>query len=362
MKKQQDYCIILAGGVGRRLWPCSRKALPKQFLDFFGVGRTLLQQTYDRFARFVPAENILVSTFTDYEALVRQQLPGLPAENILAEPVQLSTAPAVSWASQHIALRDPQANVIVAPSDHHIVNEDRFVEQLRQGLDFVAKHRDFLAIGVKPTVPNTAYGYIQTGAEHSDAGLFRIKSFTEKPASDYARMFVESGEFFWNTGLFLWNVATMTEQLKVLAPQISKFISDRNDVLSATEEVDILNTYYPASLHRSIDLVILDSCTNTYVQECDFGWADVGSWPEMYKAADKDADGNAVLGASRVMFSGCRGNLVRLPDGMGAVLKGLEGYLVAQSGNMLVVCPNDDPALVRRLVNGAQMELGEAFV
>lgn len=360
--EKQNYCIILAGGIGRRLWPCSRKRLPKQFIDFFGVGRTLLQQTYDRFARFVPAGNIFVSTFVDYEALVREQLPELPAGHVLCEPVQLSTAPAVSWASQHIALHDPQANVVVAPSDQYIVNEERFVGQLRKGLEFVGGHKSFLAIGVRPTVPNTAYGYIQLGERLSDLGLCRIKSFTEKPAADYAQMFVESGEFLWNTGLFLWNVATMDEQLRVLAPQVYAHIADRGGALSDVEEIDIVKAYYPANMHRSIDLVVLDACPNTYVQECDFGWADVGSWPEMYKVADKDGDGNAVSGSPRVVFSDCRDTFVRLPEGMGAVVKGLEGYLVAQSGNMLVVCPNDDPALARQLANGVQMELGEDFV
>lgn len=362
MRNHRDYCIILAGGVGRRLWPCSRKDLPKQFIDFFGVGRTLLQQPYDRIVRLVPCENVLVSTFAGYEELVRRQLPDLPEGNVLSEPVQLSTAPAVAWASRHIALHDPSANIMVTPSDQHIVDENRFVEQLGRGLDFVDGHEDFLAIGVKPTLPNTAYGYIQMGAEREGDCLWSVKSFTEKPAAEYARTFVESGEFLWNTGIFLWNAITMNRLLKTLTPQVTQLMAEFGDSISPADELRIVNEYYPANLHRSIDLIILDTCANVYVQECDFGWADVGSWPEIYKVAEKDADENAILGGGKVLFSGCRDNLVCLPEGMGAVLKGLEGYLVAQKGNMLVVCPNEDPALVRRLANEAQMELGESYV
>ena len=362
MRNRMDYCIILAGGVGRRLWPCSRKELPKQFIDFFGTGRTLLQQTYDRCLRFICPENILVSTFAGYEDLVRSQLPGLPAANILSEPVQLSTAPAVSWASRHIALHAPDANIVVVPSDQHIVDEDRFVEQIARGLRFVASHDNFLAIGVKPTTPNTAYGYIQTGAECDGDRLWRVKSFSEKPAAEFARTFVDSGEFLWNTGIFLWNARTMLRLLDSLTPQVAQLMAEQGNHLSPADELKMVNDYYPANLHRSIDLIILDVCDNAFVQECDFGWADIGSWPEMYKVTEKDADDNAVLGGARVLFSGCSGNMVALPEGMGAVLKGLDGYLVAQEGNMLVICPNEDPALVRRLANEARMELGEEYI
>ncbi len=362
MRKHSDYCIILAGGVGRRLWPCSRQGFPKQFLDFFGTGRTLLQQTYDRFARFIAPDHILVSTFQGYADLVREQLPGLPAENILAEPVQLSTAPAVAWACYHIYGRDPEANVVVTPADQHILDEDCFVRQLGEGLDYVETHSDFLAVGVKPTVPNTAYGYIQIGESQDVNGLYKVESFSEKPAMEYARIFVESGEFLWNTGLFLWKMSTMMSLLHCVTPLVTQRIEEAGGNLTAAQEVMLVREYYPSTLHRSIDLVILDKCKNVSVKPCDFGWADIGSWPELYDEASKDADGNALLTSSKVLLSGCRNNVICLPENVAAVLNGLEGYLVALKGNVLVVSPNNDPAAARRMVNEVQVQLGEEFV
>ena len=214
MNKQHNYCIILAGGIGRRLWPVSKQAKPKQFVDIFGVGRTLLQQTFDRFARIMDKNHIIVSTYKEYVPLVKEQLPELPDSCILAEPVQLSTAPAAAWASCHIANIDRDANIVVSPADQFIVNEANFAEQIAGGLDFVSKHDDFLVMGAVPTVPNTAYGYIQQGREHIDDTTSRVKSFSEKPTLEYARMFVESGEFLWNTGLMLWRTSTLLHLLK----------------------------------------------------------------------------------------------------------------------------------------------------
>ncbi|MDO4930361.1 MAG: sugar phosphate nucleotidyltransferase [Bacteroidales bacterium] len=362
MDTQHCYCIILAGGIGRRLWPCSKRDMPKQFIDFLGTGRTLLQQTYDRFARFIDKDHILISTFEEYLPLVQEQLPEVPRKNILAEPVQLSTAPSAVWGSCRIGKQDPEANIVVSPSDHHIVNEARFEEQIRSGLDFVSQHEEFLAIGVKPTVPNTAYGYIQMGEKGKEEHMFRVKSFSEKPAPEYARMFVECGEFLWNTGIFLWHASTMFRHIEDKARGFSEKTGVFTPVMSVTEELEMIKKRYPTSLHRTLDLVILEKCENVYVQQNDFGWADVGSWPELYEVAEKDADGNAQLGKAKVLLSGCQNNLICLPEDSGAIIRGLDGYLVAQHGNQLVICPNDDPALVRRLANEAQIKLGDDFV
>lgn len=360
MENNSNYCIIMAGGVGRRLWPCSRKAKPKQFLDFFGTGRTLLQQTFDRVSRFIPPSHIYISTFVEYTDLVNEQLPMLPAANILTEPVQLSTAPAAVRASAHIAVRDANAAVMAVPADQYIVDTDLYEQQLRDAFRYVHDHNEFLAIGVRATEPNTGYGYIQRGEEIS-TNLCRVKSFTEKPDIEYARMFVESGEFLWNTGLFLWNVHTMNERIKTLIPAMTPQAAESTP-LTPQEELDIIIDHYPSTTHSSLDLTILGHSEKVVVRECTFGWADIGCWPELYQVEEKDADGNAVICDSRVMFSACRNNLVRLPSGTAAVIRGLDGYLVAASDNVLVICPNDDPALVRRLVNEAQVQLGEDFV
>lgn len=362
MEKHKNYCIILAGGIGRRLWPASRKAMPKQFLDFFGVGRTLLQQTFDRFSRFLPTENIFVSTYKDYEELVSIQLPSLPKENILAEPVQLSTLPAATWASFHVSLKDPEACIIVSPADQHIIDVAHFEHDLLDALDFVAEHEEFLAIGVRPTVPNTAYGYIQMGAPANRQGLYRVKSFSEKPEEEYANLFVNSHEFLWNTGIFLWGPKAMKEIRQLLPPAVIERLQQNNGHLTTEEEKTLVEEWYPSNSNRSIDLYLLERCDHAYVKECNFGWADIGCWPELHEVSHKDVDGNARVGSQLVMFSGTSNTIVSLPEGMGAVIRGLNGYFVAQQGNILVICPNNDPAQARRLADEAQMKLGEDYL
>jgi mannose-1-phosphate guanylyltransferase len=354
------YCVILAGGLGKRLWPSSRRDKPKQFLDFFGVGRTLLQQTYDRFLKVVPAENIYISTFVEYVAWVKEQLPMIDDERILAEPVQLSTAPAVAWATYHIASINPTANMIISPSDQQILYDDRFVEQVNKGLSFVEKTPNFLALAVKPTVPETGYGYIQVGEDINESGFGRVKSFTEKPDHEFARVFVESGEFFWNTGLFMWNVRTMLRSLTDFIPSIAVKLNSTGG-MTREEELKFVQEYYPTNLYLSIDLVILERNSNVYVECCDFGWADMGSWSNLYDMSEKDDDENVVIN-SRVVMHDCRNNIVKLPKDKVAVLHGLDGYVLAEKNNVLLLCKNGDPSLVRRLVNEVQTQLGEDFL
>ena len=339
------------------MWPTSRKMMPKQFVDFFGVGRSLLQQTYDRVSRIFSVENIYVSTFEDYRDLVLQQLPEVSAENVLLEPVQLSTAPAVFWASSVISMRDADARVMMTPTDQHILDQAQFEEQVRRGLEFVGDNDSFLALGVKPSFPNTAYGYIQI-ADEAGESLYRVKSFVEKPELEYARLFVDSGEFFWNTGLFLWKVPTMQRLIERVSPAVAQSAGSQDRM----EELKRLKELYPANMSRSIDLMILERCEQVVVQECGFGWADVGCWPELYQVLPKDVDGNAVAGNSRVIFSGCRNNVVSLPDGKVAIIKDLNGYMVAQNDKVLVICPNDNPTSVRRLSDEALMKLGAEFL
>lgn len=365
-EEQKNYCIILAGGIGRRLWPASNKSLPKQFLDFFGFGRTLLQQTFDRFAHILPANHIFVSTYEEYVPLVLEQLPELPKENLLPEPVQLSTAPAALWGTNHIKSLCPGANIVVTPADQVIQREDAFIEDVKHGLSYVAEHEEFLAMGVKPTVPNTAYGYLQMGEGVNGGGMYRVKSFSEKPALDYANMFLASGEFLWNVGIFFWNVATLhkrfCEFLGKTEEEVQQFVEHVHATVPANrlrQEMNRVRSYYPSEWPRALDLLMLENCENVAVMECNFGWADIGCWSGLYEAAPKDADGNAVAGAGKVMFSATEGTIVCLPKGKTAIVNGLKNYLVAERGDVLLVCPNDDPALVRKLINEGQMQTSE---
>lgn len=323
-----NYCLIMAGGTGRRLWPHSTVERPKQFIDFFGTGRTLLQMTYDRFRRMMPAAHIYVATHTDYADLVRRQLPELPEANILAESTRLSTAPAAAQASRYIRMHDAEACVILSPADQFIVDEDRFVAEVNQALQRlrVSAADRFVALAVQASHPYTSYGYIQKG-ECLTPGLFRVKTFTEKPDADFAEMFVQSDEFLWNTGLFLWHVSTL-----------ERYSSD------LLEEVMV----------HSLDAFLLDQHrADVLVQECTFGWTDVGCWQRMHEASHKDVDGNVLLGQSLVLMEGCAHNTVTLQPGLKAIIKGLKGYLVACHNGCLVIVPNtpdmDIKALQTRL-------------
>lgn len=356
--QHNNYCIILAGGVGRKLWPASSKELPKQFIDFFGTGRTLLQQTYDRFVRFIAPDHIFVSTYEGYVGLVKKQLPDLPEANILPEPVQLNTAPAAIWGTWHAILADPEACVVVSPADQLIQHEDRFEAELSKGFEFVATHEEVLAIGVKPTQPNSAYGYIQMGEPVDGGKLYRVQSFTEKPPTDYARMFIDSGEFLWNTGIFLWKGETMGDLLAKLNHRPSMPVSAvARQMVTIAEEVEYVRSSFNDTMPRQIDLCVLERCQNVVVMECDFGWADIGCWPELHAAAERDVDDNAVSGKAQVMFSGSQHCMVYLPDGMKAVVAGLDNILVALQDDMLFICPNNDPDYVRRMINEAQVNL-----
>lgn len=360
----------MAGGVGRRLWPVSRQQHPKQFIDFFGTGRSLLQLTYDRVSRFVAQDNIYVCTAEEYAELTRQQLPVLTDEQLLLEPVRLSTAPAAAWASWHIGRRNPNANVLVTPADQFITDEAAFGRELTGALDYVATHDEFLAIGVPAREPNTAYGYIQKGDEATDlpagaANLYRVKTFTEKPPLEYATTFVRSGEFLWNTGIFLWNVATMKRLEEEIIPGLS-----HSDIIISNldEERALVRLCYPSATREALDGTLLETQPMA-VCECSFGWSDVGSWPVMRSVLPHTADGNAVVLTppqagtdaldAPVTFKGTRNTIVSVPANVAAVVRGLDGFLVALEGNVLVITPNDDPSRMRRYSAELQVKYGE---
>ncbi|MDO4950981.1 MAG: sugar phosphate nucleotidyltransferase [Bacteroidales bacterium] len=353
----KNYAIILAGGIGSKLWPMSQGAKPKQFIDLFAAGRTMLQLTYDRYKHLVPKENIFISTYKDYLPIVKEQLPEVDEGQIVAEPLQLSTAPATALTLMHIVARNPDANVICAPADQLIFDHEVFEKQMRKGLEFIDETDCFLAIGIKPTRPATSYGYLQASEETRD-GFFKLKSFTEKPNIDFARLFCESGEFYWNTGIFLWNVKTMLQALRQDYPDIEKMVSiiARGQDLSRFSA--IVTEQYPRIRFQSIDILILEHHANVYIAPCNFGWADVGSWKNYYDLQQKDADGN-VTGDVRNLLYDCHNNLLNVSSDKVVILQDLEGYMVVENDKVLMVCRKDDPAFVRRIMNDAQMKFGD---
>lgn len=371
----QNYCVILAGGKGRRLWPCSREKCPKQFVDFFGVGRTQLQQTFDRFTRILPKENIFVCTNREYAPIVREQLADLHEENLMAEPVNRGTAPSVAWANMRICRRNPQGNVVITPSDQFVLNEDAFYRNMEEALMFVSCHDMLLALGVTPTRPEPGYGYIQKGEEipRSEASevigmadakpnVFQVQSFAEKPERQFAQMFMDSGEFLWNTGVILSNANYLRDCFRQLFPDVPYRFEGNLTDYTIEQEMAFVNEHYPAYPNLSIDQGVLEHCENVCVMRCDFGWADLGTWHAIYECKSK-GEGDNVVVDSEVMLEDSHNNVIKLPKGRLGVINGLDGYIVAEEGNVLLICKKgDSSALVRKYVNEVKMKYGEEYV
>lgn len=357
-----EYCIILAGGKGRRLWPSSRDSYPKQFIDFFGIGRSQLQITYDRFAKILPKENIIVTTNKEYADMVRLQLPTLPADNIISEPISRNTAPSVAWAVATIASRNPDAVVVVTPSDQFVLNDDTFSKNVHEGLFHVGRHKAILAMGIKPSRPEPGYGYIQIGEATSVDGVYKVMSFTEKPERDFANMFMQSGEFLWNTGLFLANVSYLRQCFAKVFPEIANAISAMSGGINLGNTLKFFQQSYGSFPNLSIDYAVLEHNSEVYVMKCDFGWADLGTWHSIYECLNHSEGDNVVIN-STVMMENCKDNVIKLPKGKLAVLNGLEGFIVAEKDNVLLICKKEDTSgQIRKYANEAQLKYGDEFV
>ncbi len=359
MLNKDNYCVIMGGGIGSRFWPFSRKTLPKQFLDFFGTGRSLLQQTFDRFNKIIPTENILIVTNAIYADLVKEQLPELKDDQILLEPARRNTAPCIAWASYHIRALNPNANVVVAPSDHLILKESEFLEAITNGLSFVAHSDKLLTLGIKPNRPETGYGYIQID-EHMGDAFYKVKTFTEKPELELAKVFVESGEFYWNSGLFMWNVNSIIKAGENLLPELASKLADER-VYGTSQEKAFIEERFPTCPNVSIDFGIMEKAENVYVALGDFGWSDLGTWSSLYELSDKDEDNNVTLKGTSLLYNS-KNNIVAMPEGKLAVVEGLDGYLIAESDNVLLICPKDEEHTIRKYVNDTQIKLGEDFI
>ena len=340
--------MILAGGKGLRLWPVSREAYPKQFVDIFGVGRTQLQQTFDRMLKLIPLENIFVSTYHAYTELVEEQLPELPKQNILSEPIYRNTAPSTAWACYRVRHICKDANLVVIPSDQAVINEEAFLANIKEGFDFVDHNSGLLTLGVSTTRPEPGYGYIQLGEETEVAGLYRVKSFTEKPDREFARMFIQSDEFLWNTGCFMANVEYLIHTLNKILPSVMRVIDNDDVNLSLEEELAYVNENFPRYPNLSIDYGILEKAENVFVKLCNFGWADLGTWASIGKDAPSDDNGNVLMGTNAHLYE-CSGNIIRMPEGHTAVIKGLKDYVIAEEGEFLMICPRHDDAAMRRM-------------
>lgn len=356
------YCVIMCGGVGSRFWPFSRNDYPKQFLDFFGTGKSLLQLTVERISPIVNPENIILVTNRQYAGIIREQLPQVKESNILLEPARRNTAPCVCWAAMHIHSLDPQASIVTLPSDHLVLKEVEFLKSIEEGLSFVESGDRLLTLGIQPSSPNTGYGYIQQGvAVDGEENIRKVKSFTEKPNLEMAKVFLRCGEFFWNSGIFLWTSENILKAFKKYSPEIYQLLAAPEGVYGTPEETEFIDRQFPNSPNISIDYAIMEKADNVYVKIVDFGWSDLGTWKALYEVSPRNVDGNVTQNC-KVLTSDCKGSMFAVSGDKIVVAAGLKDYIVADNGNALLIYPIADEQKIRQIVNEVKTRFGEDYV
>lgn len=384
--KENNYCVIMAGGVGSRFWPFSKNSKPKQFLDFFGTGKSLLQMTVDRFRSIIPLENVLIVTNVIYKDLILEQIPDLKPEQILCEPARRNTAPCIAYAVAHIKgmvlarkMREQglpvsegwkqideigseperlafwdqdemNANVIVVPSDHLILNEAEFLRVVGQGFDFIEKQDSLLTLGIRPTRPETGYGYIQVDGQPDEKGVCLVKTFTEKPNLELAKIFYESGEFLWNSGIFIWNLRAIRKAFLDFLPDMTyKFVAGE-PYMGTDKEEAFIQDMFPTCPNVSIDYGVMEKAKDVHVIPADFGWSDLGTWGSLYDLSEKDENQNVTLHCESAFYES-DGNIVTLAPGKLAVLHDMHDMIVAESDNVLLICKKESEQQIRQFVN-----------
>lgn len=359
---KHTYVAIMAGGIGSRFWPASRTNRPKQFLDILGTGKSLLRSTFERFLKLCPPENIYILTNLDYVDLVREQLPELGEGQILGEPLRKNTAPCIAYVSHKIKQRDPKANFIVAPSDHIILDEAAYLETSRRALDFVAREEALVTLGIRPSRPDTGYGYIQFLEPEVETGIHKVKTFTEKPDLETATHFLASGEFLWNAGIFIWNVNAVLHAFEELLPDVHEAFLAYDDQFGTEQEPQAVLKAFQHCPNISVDFGIMEKASNVFVLPADFGWSDLGTWASLHAEMAKDEAGNAVSGGQAQLYE-ASGNMISAPAGKLVVIRGLENYIVVDSGDVLLICERDREQEIKGITQDLQkLKGGEQYL
>ncbi|MBL7472854.1 mannose-1-phosphate guanylyltransferase [Robertkochia sediminum] len=335
------YAAIMAGGVGSRFWPVSTRDFPKQFHDMLGTGETLLQTTYNRFKKLIPAKNILILTNERYLGLVQEQLPEIDREQVLTEPAMRNTAPCILYSAMKIGAANPDAVMTVAPSDHWIADEDVFLRDIERCYQYCSKESVLMTLGIKPDFPNTGYGYIQYDEAQKDGGFFKVSRFREKPDEATAKKYLKEGNFLWNAGIFVWSVKEIVKAFQSYQPDMHALFAQGLEAYNTHAESDFIDTYYARAANISIDYAIMEPADNIYVLPAAFRWNDLGTWGSLYKELPKMEGNNAVVNA-RVLFEEAEGNMVHAPKGKKVVIRGLENYIVVDEGDTLMIYPKKD--------------------
>ncbi|MDE6813253.1 MAG: mannose-1-phosphate guanylyltransferase [Duncaniella sp.] len=351
----------MCGGVGSRFWPYSREDCPKQFIDFLGTGRSLLQMSYDRILPLVPKENIIVVTNEKYAPLIREQLPDILPTNILLEPARRNTAPCIAWAAYHISALDPEASMIVTPSDHLITRENIFEDCVRRGFEFVESHDALLTLGITPTRPETGYGYIQIGKE-AEPGILKVKTFTEKPNLELAKVFLESGEFFWNSGIFLWRASSIIEALHKYDADLTCLFDKGKADFGTEKENAFIAANFTSCPPNSIDYAVMEKADNVYVECVSFGWNDLGTWSALYDNSPRNGDNNVAQNCNVLAYESTGNIFAVQPADKLVVVQGLKDYIIADAGDVLLICPKAEEQRIKQMVNDAKLSFGNKYL
>lgn len=345
---KDTYCVIMAGGVGSRFWPLSTSNTPKQFLDILGTGKTLLQQTYERFQTLCCPENFIIVTMDDYRDIVKTQLPNIDPSQILTEPTRKNTAPCIAYANKIVKNKNKNAIIIVTPADHLIINEIQFVKNIQDGVKYVEGSDKLLTFGIKPSRPETGYGYIQIEEENPELNHFsKAKTFTEKPNEEIAKAFYESGEFFWNSGMFIWTIDAIEKAFNDHLPHVSTIFNTFSESIGTEDENQKLQNTYSQCKKISIDYGIMEKAKNVYVLTVDFGWSDLGTWGSLYDNSEKDQSNNTCI-KGHVKLYDTHNSIVSIPPNKTAVIQGLNDYIVVQSNDALLICPKENEQQIRK--------------
>ncbi len=349
----------MAGGIGSRFWPLSTQKFPKQFQDILGTGRTMIQQTYDRISQLIPNENIFVITNQEYVALTKTQLPKIPVENIVGEPMMKNTAACNIYMNNKIKSLNKDANLVILPADHLITQENKFLDKISIALDIASKNDYLVTLGIKPTRPDTGYGYIQF-LDKEGQDYFKVKTFTEKPNLEIAKSFLESGDFLWNAGIFVWNVNSISKAFEKYLPEMNKQFGVCE--YNSDSENECIETIYPKVAKISIDNGILEKAQNVYVIPAEFGWSDLGTWTSVYENAEKDDNNNAVK-SKHVLSYNAKGNIIRIRKNKALIVDGLEDYIIVDTEKALLICPRSHDQTIKDYVTELKnLKKGERFM
>lgn len=358
---KHNYVAIMAGGIGSRFWPMSRSNFPKQFLDILNTGKTLIQETYERYTKLVPRENIYIITSREYTPIVKKQLPMMAEENILGEPSKKNTAPCVAYISFKLLQKDREANLVVAPADHMVQETNEFIKTSKKALDFVSHINAFVTLGIKPNSPNTGYGYIQHDTIQAAPDVFKVKTFTEKPNLELAKTFIASGDFLWNAGIFIWKVKNIITAFEKYLPEMYEVFASEKDKFNTKDEDEAIEAIYPQCTNISIDFGIMEKADNVYVIPASFGWSDLGTWNSAWENIEKDYLGNAVAGKN-VMIVDATKCMVHTPDNKLVVIQGLDEYIIVDTKDVLLICKKDKEQEIKEFVADVKRNKGEKYL